>query len=109
MLDPKENTVIAGCRLVNDPLIEQMQTMNIGFVSKLPSSFSDKLREHIVNSAISGIMDDSSIAGYKTYDTESETACGKLRLIAYRSPKGTRKAMDYLERQGKRDADRLFK
>jgi len=108
-LDPRENTVVADCKLVNGQLITELNGMGMGFISRLPSSFSDKLRDSIVDSAMNGVMDRSSIAGYETYETESETTCGKLRLIAYRSPKDARKAMDYLERQGKRDAERLFK
>jgi transposase len=108
-IDPEENTIIADCKLVNDSLISELQRMKMGFVSKLPSSFSKKVRDDVVHSAMNGIMDGSSIAGYKTYETESETTCGKLRTIAFRSPKSTEKAMDYLERQGERDAEKLFK
>lgn len=108
-IDPKENTVIADCKLVTDSLITDLQNMGMGFVSKLPSSFSRKVRDDIIFSATAGDMDVSSIAGYKIYETGSETSCGKLRMIAFRSPKGIEKAMDYLEKQGKRDAEKLFR
>jgi len=106
---PNENTVIADSKLVNASLITEMSGMGMGFISKVPAIFSNKIRDRIVSSALSGTMDTSSVDGHRTYETESETVCGKLRFIAYRSPKGTRKAMDYLERQGKRDAEKRFK
>ncbi|MDR1954533.1 MAG: IS1634 family transposase [Candidatus Methanoplasma sp.] len=108
-LDPTENTVIADCKLVNSDLITTLQQMGMGFISKLPSSFSDKVRDDIIRSVLASETDASSIEGYSTYDTKAETECGELRFIAYRSPTGTGKAMDYLERQGKRDAEKLFK
>ena len=108
-IDPHENVVIADCKLVNSDLIAMLLDMGMGFVSKVPVIFSEKIRDKIVASAAGSEMDASSIKGYRTYDTEAETVCGKLRFIAYRSPKGTERAMDYLERQGKRDAEKLFK
>ncbi|MFA6804296.1 MAG: IS1634 family transposase [Candidatus Methanomethylophilaceae archaeon] len=108
-IDPKENTLIADCKLVNTELISELLNMGMGFISKAPSSFSDKIRDDIVYSAVNGRMDVSGLDGYSVYDTEADTVCGKLRFIAYRSPKGTAKEMDYLERQGKKDAERLFK
>jgi len=108
--NPHENTVIADCKLVNDDLIAKMRGMNIGFISKLPSSFSRKVRDRIVASALSSKMTDSSVKGYMTYETEADTEeCGKLRFIAYRSPKGTGRAMNYLEKQGLREAEGRFK
>jgi len=108
--DPHENTIIADCKLVNTDLINEMRRTGLGFVSKLPSSYSGKIRERIVAAALSSEMTDSSIGEYRTYETECETKeCGKLRFIAYRSPKGTKRAMEYLERQGLRDAEKRFK
>lgn len=43
------------------------------------------------------------------YNTEADTVCERLRFIAFRSPKGTGRAMDYLERQGLRDAERRLR
>jgi len=108
-IDPEENTVIADCKLVNTELITELNTMNMGFISKLPASFSKKVRDKIVTDVAKKTMNDSSIAGYKTYDTSEETLCGKLRFIAYRSPKSTVKAMNYLKRQGERDSEKRFK
>ena len=109
-IDAHENVLIADCKLVSGPLINELNNIGMGFISKLPSSFSGKIRDRIIASAMSGIMDTSSVNGYETYETECETEeCGKLRVIAYRSPKGTKKAMEYLERQGLREAEKRFK
>jgi transposase len=108
-VDPHENTIVADCKLVNTGLINDMREAGFGFVSKLPSSFSEKIRERVIASALSGEMKASSVKGYRTYDTECETVCGKLRFVVYRSSKGAKKAAEYLERQGKRDAEDLFR
>jgi len=108
-LVPSENTVIADCKLVNTSLITEMNDMGMGFISKLPAIFSDKVKEKVISSASSGVMDVSSLSGYETYETEHETVCGKLRFIVYRSPGGIRKEMEYLKRQGRCDAEKRFK
>ena len=107
-LDPKDDTVIADSKLVNEGLITMVNGMGMGFISKVPAIFSDKVRDVIVQSALSGLMDDVG-DGYSIYDTEAETVCGKLRFIAYRSPKGTDRAMDYLRRHGLKEAEKRFK
>ena len=108
-IDPQENTLIADCKLVNAELISELLSMGLGFISKAPSSFSDKVRDGIVYSAVNSWMDVSGLDGYSVYDTEADTVCGKLRFVAYRSPKGTAEEMDYLERQGRKDAEKLFR
>jgi transposase len=108
-IDPAENTVIADCKLVNNDLIATMQGMGIGFVSKVPSSFSGKIRDKVIAEALAAGMTLSSIDWYRTFDKDLDTTeCGKLRFIVYRSPKGAGKAMEYLERQGERDAKKRF-
>lgn len=107
-LDPRNDTVIADSKLVNENLIASVNRMGMGFISKVPAIFSEKVRDTIVQSALSGLMDDAG-DGYQVYDTEADTVCGRLRFIAYRSPKGTGRAMDYLRRQGLKDAERRFK
>lgn len=107
-LDPRDDTVIADSKLVNENLIRTVNGMGMGFISKVPAIFSGKIRDVIVQSALSVRMDDAD-DGYRVYDTEADTVCGRLRFIAYRSPKGTGRAMDYLRRQGLKDAERRFK
>ena len=107
-LDPREDVVIADSKLVNEKLISTIADMGMGFISKVPTIFSHKVRDVIVQSALSGRMDDVG-DGYQVYDTEADTVCGKLRFIAYRSPKGTGRAMDYLERHGLKEAEKRFK
>lgn len=107
-LDPREDVVIADSKLVSEGLIRSIADMGMGFISKVPAIFSNKVRDDIVASALSGRMDDVG-DGYRVYDTEADTVCGKLRFIAYRSPKGTDRAMNYLEKQGLKEAERRFR
>jgi len=103
-----KDIIIADCKLVNSSLIRKLISMDARFISKLPDPFSDRVRDGIVYSALNSDLDPSSIEGYSVYDTVADTECGKLRFIAYRSPKGTRQAMDYLRRQGGKEAYRRF-
>jgi transposase len=100
--------VIADCKLVNTELITALNGMGMGFVSKLPSSFSGKIRDSIIDSIAEKTMTESSVKGYSTFETKSETVCGELRSIAFKSPKGIGKAMEYSEKQGKKDAEKRF-
>jgi transposase len=108
-VDPAENTVIADCKLVTGDLITALIEMNMGFISKLPEKFSGNIRDRMIEEALASKMASSSIEGYSLYETEKDTVCGKLRLIAFRSPKGYGRTMDYLEGQGKKDAEKRFK
>jgi transposase len=107
--DVRESVIIADCKLVNSILITEMQEMGLGFISKVPQSFSEKIREKAVEFALSSEMKDSSVPGYRVCETELKTVCGELRFIAYRSAKGKKRSGDYLERHGKKTAENRFK
>jgi hypothetical protein len=61
-----------------------------------------------VYSALNSNLNPSTIEGYSVYDTVADTERGKLRFIAYRSPKRTRQAMEYLERQSGKETEKRF-
>lgn len=101
------DTVIVDSKLVNENLIVSVNRMGVRFISKVPAIFSERIRDVIVQSALSGLMDDVGDR-YQIYDTEADTVCGRLRFIAFRSPKETGRAMDNLHRQGLKDAEKRF-
>jgi transposase len=103
-----KDIIIADCKLVNSALIRKLASMDARFVSKLPESFSNRIRNDIVYSALNSDLDPSTVEGYSVYDTVADTECGRLRFIAYRSPKGTRQATDYLRRQGGKETEKRF-
>ncbi len=79
-LGPKDDTVIADSKLVNENLIASANRMGMDDVGDV----------------------------YRVYDTEADTVCRRLRFITYKSPNGTGRAMDCLRRQGLKDAVRRF-
>jgi len=108
-VDPKESTVVADCKLVSADLIRGLQRSGMGFISKCPKNFSEKVRESVVRSAESGGLDDSVLGeGYGVYDTDAETECGTLRFIAYRTPHDREDGMRFLEEDGERRAAKAF-
>lgn len=44
-LDPKDDTVILDSKLVNENLITSVNRIRMGFISKVPAIFSEKVRD----------------------------------------------------------------
>jgi transposase len=107
--DIHESVIVADCKLVNSILITEMQEMNLGFISKVPQSFSEKVRESVIEFALSAKMEDSSVPKYKVCETTMKTVCGDLRFIVYRSTKENKRTDDYLEKHGKKEAENRFR
>lgn len=106
-VDPKISTVVADCKLVTSDIINDLNAMGMGFVSKCPANFSDTVRSDIVRSVGHSFFERSSLGdGYGVYDTDADTVCGRLRFIAYRTPHDREDGMEFLREDGER---RLFK
>ena len=109
-IDCSRSIVSADCKLCTGGLIRTMTEMNLGFVAKVPSSFSEKIRDGIVNSAVTGVMDD--INGKQVYDTDARIDDDDnglhtdLRFIAYRLPGSIQDALTFLRGQGLTDTER---
>ena len=83
--------------------------MGMGFISKCPQSFSSKVRDDIVHSVRSSFLEESTLEeGYGVYYTDTETVCGTLRFIGYRTPKDRSIGIRYLREQGDRLLSKAF-
>ena len=101
-----------GCTLPN---ISLCVNGGVGFVTKVPERFYGGLRDDVVHSVVTGIMDESEKRpGRLYYDTvvriasEDDGLDAELRLIAYKLPNGIRRAEKYLRSQGRRKLDRAM-
>jgi len=109
-VDCSKSTVSADCKLCTAGLIRTMIDMNIGFVTKVPSSFSGKIRDDIVSSAVTGVMDD--VGGRQIYDTDARIDDDDndlhtdLRFVAYRLPDSLSDAEMFLRGQGLKDMEK---
>jgi transposase len=100
-VDPEKVIVSADCKLANSITIDRLLELGWGFVTKAPSNFNDLVKSRIVNSASSGMMDESEKnKGRFLYDTEAGYGEGKLRFVAYRLPGSIEKSMEYLTAGG---------
>lgn len=108
-IDTERSVCVADCKIVSKALVEGMCAMGLGFVSRCPEGFSEKVRETIVRSVGSSYLEESSLGeGYGTYDTDADTVCGPLRFIAYRTPKDREREVAYYREQGERLLSRAF-
>lgn len=104
--DIGDRLLIADCKMAAGDIIGRMLEVGTHFITKVPTNFSGKIRDDIVRSAMSGIMDGSEEHGGRLYyDTDSDTVLGKgvtkdLRFIAFSLPGGYERAEEFIRNQG---------
>ena len=106
-VDCSRSTVSGDCKMCTFDLIKEMMTMNMGFVTKVPSSFSYKVRDDVITSALAEGMHESN--GRHLFDTENEVKDEKnglgtmMRFVAYRLPDSVQEAEAFLRGHGLKD------
>jgi transposase len=109
-IDCSRSIVSADCKLCTGDLIKRMIDSDIGFITKVPSSFSGKIRGDIINSAVTGVMDD--VGGKRVYDTDARVdddandIHAEMRFVAYRLPDSISDAERFLREQGLKDMEK---
>ena len=107
--DPTKSIVIADCKLANIPLVREMMSMDMGFVTKCPADFGNNVFERIRYSVEHSTMDPSYIRdGWEVYDTDDIVDGYQLRFVAYRIPMKKAGNLEYLRVQGERQVKRIF-
>jgi len=100
-VDPDKVVISADCKLANNVTVDRLLGLGWGFVTKAPSNFNGLVKDSVVSSAITGVMDASPRhPGRYLYDTESEYGNGKLRFVAYRLPGSIDESQEYLRNGG---------
>lgn len=100
-VDADKVVISADCKLANNVTIGRLLGLGWGFVTKAPSNFNGLVRDSVVSSAVTGVMDASSRhPGRYLYDTESEYGDRKLRFVAYRLPGSIEESLEYLTNGG---------
>ena len=108
-IDVPRSCVIADCKIVTENLVREMCGSGLGFISRCPEGFSQKIRDEIVYSVRSSYLEESSLGqGYGVYDTDADTVCGPLRFIGYRTPTDRAEGVRYFREQGERMIGRAF-
>ena len=107
-IDCSRSYVCADCKLATSDIILRMMDMDLGFVTRCPLNFADKIHDDVVRSVMLGEMDESSIhEGRFIYDTHSEMELDgrivDLRLIAYRLPYALTEAKEFYRTKGLSD------
>lgn len=97
-MDVSRTTIVADNKLVNARIVKEMVGMDVGFVSKVPVNFCDKVRDKVLYSSGQGVMDACpDMDGWSVYDTDSEVDGKVLRFIACRNEKAVRKRRRHIE------------
>ncbi len=97
-MDVSRTTIVADSKPVNSKIVKEMLAMDVGFVSKVPINFCDKVRDKILYSSGQGVMDASpDLEGWSVYDTDSKVDGKDLRFIACRNEKAVRKRRRHIE------------
>lgn len=97
-MDVSRTTIVADNKLVNARIVKEMVGMDVGFVSKVPTNFCDKVRDKVLYSSGQGVMDACpDMDGWSVYDTDSEVDGKVLRFIACRNEKAVRKRRRHIE------------
>ncbi len=105
-IDVTDSIIVADCKLAVTDIISDLIGMDLGFVTKVPVNFNDKVKDSIVYSAVNGTMDESEkYKGRFLYDTDADMVLDdgsivKLRFVAFKLPGGKEQASDYLRTQG---------
>ena len=108
-VDPSATTLVADCKIATSPLVDLMTSMGFGFVAKCPENFGRKIRDDIVYSVSTGVMDPSSVRdGWEVYDTDAEVDGRKLRFVAYRTSDDIEAGMEYHREQDLKEAQAIF-
>ena len=99
-IDCSQSYICADCKLATAGLILKTMDLDLGFVTKCPLSFADRIHDDIVRSVMLGCMDESpEHEGRFIYDTHSEVELdGKtvdLRFVAYRLPHAYAEAAEF--------------
>ena len=105
-VDLSESLIVADCKLAVADILLPLLKDGAHFITKVPSSFANRIREDIVYSAVTGTMDDSPLyKGRRYYDTDAEVELSKgntvkLRFVAFTLPGGKEEAEEYIRGTG---------
>ena len=99
-IDCSQSYICADCKLAMAGPILKTIDLDLGFVTKCPQRFADKIHDDVVRSVMLGWMDESpEHEGRFIYDTHSEvTLNGRtvdLRFVAYRLPHAYSDAVEF--------------
>jgi len=82
-LDCSVSTVVADSKLANAGTIDLLFEKGLGFVTKCPSSFADKIRERVLKGSEGKMTACKERKGAKIYETSAQAGGHMLRFIVY--------------------------
>lgn len=117
-VDPRDCTVVTDCKGTNSALVALMDDAELGFVSKVPESYSSCLRGRMVWEASHGELRPSAtrkghafhdIDAFVEHDEKCKNRDRKVRIVVFTSEKMRRDAEQALVRSGMKKAEKLSK
>lgn len=115
-LEPGRHLLSGDCKFCDVRMIQHINEKGLHYISKVPDNFSEHIRRTVVDSALSGSIDESEThPGRAYYETHSDIVDsdgknhGRARLIAFRLPNGIKRAERYLRDRGLRNIQKALK
>ena len=106
-LEPGRHLLSGDCKFCDVRIIQHINERGLHYITKVPDNFSEHIRRTVVDSALSGSIDESEThPGRAYYETHSDIVDsdgknhGRARLIAFRLPNGIKRAERYLRDRG---------
>ena len=115
-LEPGRHLLSGDCKFCDVRIIQHINERGLHYITKVPDNFSEHIRRTVVDSVLSGSIDESGThPGRAYYETHSDIVDsdgrnhGRARLIAFRLPNGIKRAERYLRDRGLRNLQKVLK
>ena len=100
-MDLRKSILMADSKLCVMDILGRMVSSGYQFVTKVPASFDNKVREDVIRSVLSGEMDRSAERpGRMRYETSHAIDGHPVRLIAYVLPHARQDSLEYIRTRG---------
>jgi transposase len=102
-IDPGSATIVADCKLATSTIIPDLFESGMGFVTKIPSRFDERIRDDVIRSAISRMDPADGHPEVEVYDTVDMYEGREIRFVAYRFEEDLGESRKYLRNKGLED------
>jgi transposase len=107
-IDCKVSTIVADSKLANMGTVDLLTDKKLGFVTKCPSSFNEKIRERILKEAEGKMISCKNREGATIYETKADIGGQMLRFIAYSLKDNGNGSVEFYRDDGEKKLKAVF-
>jgi len=109
-VDMRKTIIVADCKLCIEEMVTGLYDSQVPFVTKVPISFNNKVRERVINSSYNGIMDQSQDHKDRFYyETHEEVNGRDMRFIAFVLKSSKAKSEEYIKSAGLKNFEKSMR